>query len=161
MIPYPLQRIRNAVPLFSMFVLTLLVSCASSPEPLASTQQVAGDSLQAKEDTTIQSALEETDFYAIVQKQMELEPYMVIDRETKIVTFNEAEARADGHEESIIALSREMVAYQNQMMTKMREDGISDVTQVDVSIELFPLVQRFQERASERARADMEKAGSE
>ncbi|MGB3292915.1 MAG: hypothetical protein WBB01_08020 [Phormidesmis sp.] len=97
------------------------------------------------------------DFSVIVQQQMELEQYMVMDHETKIVTFNEKEARADGYEESIIALSREMMAYQNQMMIKMKKDGISDVTKVDVSIEPFPLAQRFQERARERARAHMKK----
>ena len=154
MISYFFQRLRSATPWCSVVVLTLLVGCTGSTESAPSTQQAASDSLQTNENTAIQSTLEAMEFSAIVQKKMELEQYMTIDEETKIVTFNEVAARAGGHEESIIALSREMMAHQNQMMIKMKADGISDVTKVDVSIEPFPLAQRFQERA----RANIEKA---
>ena len=125
------------------------IGCALIRQPV-STRQSAVELRTAKETESITADLEKMEFAALVQKQMNLEPYMTRDIETDIVTFDVTQAREAGHEESIIALAEEMVAYQNLMMTKMRETGINDVTQVEVDIEPFPLVERFQARVNEQ-----------
>lgn len=105
---------------------------------------------QAEAPVAIKEELEQMNFSSLVQKQRALEPYMAVDYKTSIVAFDADKAREDGNEESIIALAKEMMAYQNLMMIKMRESGISDITKVDVSVEPFPLAKMFQERATKQ-----------
>lgn len=54
---------------------------------------------------------------------MALETYMSIDEETKIVTFDKERAKEEGHAASIIALTDEMMTYQNLMMPPLVQFG--------------------------------------
>ena len=144
---YLLRKTRTIALSFLITVLAILLSACTNSNQLASRPQASEHEWMTAEEVAFKAELEEIDFLTLVQKQMALEAYMSIDEETKIVTFDKERAREEGHEESIIALSDEMMTYQNLMMRKMKAEGISDVTQVKVSIEPFPLAKMFKERA--------------
>lgn len=159
MISYLLKKARTTPSLFLVIVVVVLLSaCANSTQSISSSSpQPSAEEQMSAEDVAYHAELEAMDFSTLVQEQMALEAYMSINEETKIVTFDAESAREDGHAASVIALTDEMMTYQNQLMRKMKADGISDVTQVDVPIDPFPLAKRFQERTQihlEKARVD-------
>lgn len=158
MIPYLPKKTETTTAFFLVTVIAILLSACTHPAQPTSSPQISIQKRTLAEESAFKAELEEMDFLALVQKQSALEAYMSIDEETKIVTFDTERARKEGHAASVIALADEMMAYQNLMMRKMKAEGISDVTQADVSIDPFPLAKMFRERARERARTHMEKA---
>ena len=151
MTSYLPQKARKTSSFLLILVTAILFSaCTNSPQSISSPQRPAAEQASSEDVVAYKAELEAMDFLTLIEGQRALEAYMSMDEETKIVTFDKERAKEEGYAASLIALSDEMMAYQNQMMRKMKADGITDVTQVDVSIEPFPLAKMFRERATAR-----------
>jgi hypothetical protein len=105
----------------------------------------------AQTNRPLLNLLDLIDFQTITERIRNLGQYIQFNEATNLWTFDTSAAQQNGFSEVIIALGAEMVSFKNDLYNRAMEAETQNVTYVDPSLEQYPILKRFLERATQRA----------